>query len=126
MRAGKTVAHLQAGLARHLRADHGLHGRRPQRALGKHGRVVIDVRRPGADDAKTPKTVAQADRNNTGHLRMRLQFFHRRERHIAGRHIEVKHARQNQLHRTALGAHHHVDAGQIALERLVDLVADQQ
>ena len=38
-------------------------------------------------------------------------------RHVAGGHVKVQHAAQDQLQRAALGAHHQVNAGQVTLER---------
>ena len=75
-----------------------------------------------ADNAKTLKTVAQAERNDLRHQRMFLQFQHRLQRHVAGRHVDVEHTRQNQLHRTALGTYHQIDALQVALKGFVKLV----
>ena len=57
---------------------------------------------------------------------MALQRLDGRHRHVAGRHIKMQDARQNQLHRTAFGTNHHINARQIALKRGVDLVTDQQ
>ena len=126
VRAGQGVAHLQPRAGRHLRAHHGLHGFCPQRTLGQGHLVVADVVGRGAHDAKAAKTVAQADRNELGHLRVGFQRVDGGQRHITGGHVQVKHAGQDQLHRAALGPHHHVNAGQIAFKRGIDLVADQQ
>ena len=122
----KTTPQHQPGGLRHLRTQHHLHGLGPQRALGELRLVVLNVIRGGTDDAKRPEAVAQTQRNHLRHLRVLRQCLHLGQRHVAGRHVDVEHTRQNQLHGAALGPDHGVDTGQIAFERVVDLGADQQ
>ncbi|MNV67454.1 hypothetical protein D3C71_1602570 [compost metagenome] len=55
-----------------------------------------------------------------------MQRLYLLQRDVAGRHVDVKHARQNELQRAALGAHHQVNAREVALERLVELRSHQQ
>ena len=94
--------------------------------MGQRHLVMADVVRCGAHNAEPAKTVTQADRDEFGHLRVGLQRLDGRQRHITGGHVQVKHARQDQLHRAALGTDHHVNARQVTFKRRVDLVADQQ
>ena len=76
--------------------------------------------------AAATKTVAQAQGNQLSHLRVLSQFTHVCQRYVSRWRIQVKHAGQNQLQRTALGAHHHVDTRQVALKCPVNLALDQQ
>ena len=124
--AHKAITHAQAGVARHLGAQHRLHGRLPHCATGHHAGVVAQVIGRGANDAVALETVAHADRNQLGHLRVGLQRLHIGQRHIAGGRVDLKHARQNQLQRAAFGTHHHVNASQVARKGLLNLVVDQQ
>ena len=77
-------------------------------------------------DAKASKAVAQTQRNQFGDSRVLLQGFHLCQRDIARGRIDMKHARQNQLHGAAFGTDDDVNALQIALKSMVDLAADEQ
>jgi hypothetical protein len=48
------------------------------------------------------------------------------QRDVARGHVDVEHPRQDELQRAALGAHHQVDAAQVALKRPVELRGHQQ
>ena len=63
MAAGKRITGLQISLPRHLAAYYRLQGLGPQRAAGQLCIVKFDVVKRRTDDAKTPKAVAQTDRN---------------------------------------------------------------
>ena len=71
--------------------------------------------------AEPTKTVTQAQRNQFGDLRVLLQFFHLGQRDVAGGGVDVKHTRQNQLHRAAFRTDDHVDSCQITLKSAVNL-----
>ena len=122
MRADKGLPHRHTQFAGRDGTQHHLHGLGPELPLRQLRPVVRDVVVRTANNAKTLKTVAQAQWNHLRHQRMFLQFQHRLQRHIARRHVDVEHTRQNQLHRAALGPHHQIDALQVALKRFVELV----
>ena len=123
VRAVEGVADRQAGVVGHLRTHQGLHGFSPQSALGQGGTVVRSVGRAGAHDAKAPEGIAQADGNELGHARVFGDLLHGLQRDVARRHVDVEHARQNELHGAAFGTHHRVNPGQIALKSPVHLFA---
>ena len=126
VRAGELRAHMQPGAVRHLGADDGLHRLRPDGALRKAGLVMRRVGRACAHNAKAAKAVAQTQRYELRYLRVLLQFLHLLQRDIAGRHVDVKDAGQDQLQRAALGPDDQVNSCQVALESVVELLAHQQ
>ena len=126
MGADKLRAQTQPQFLRRCGSQHHLQRSIPNSALLQVGLVEGEVRRRSTHNAKALKVVAQANGHHAGHHRVRLQRLDGLQRHVTGRHIQVKNAGQNELHRAAFGAHHHINPRQIALERLTQLVADQE
>ena len=102
-------------------AQHGLHGSAPPLARCGAGAVVREVVVGGADDAKTRKVVAHAQRDEALDLRVLLQPAQVVQEHIARRHIHMKHPGHDELHGAALGPHHQVHARQVALQGALHL-----
>ena len=102
-------------------------GRGPGPALRERHPVVRQVVGVGADDAKAAEAVAQAQRNQLGHLRLPAQLLARRASGMlpGGTSMWNTPARINCIG-LPLAPDHQVDAGQVALERAVDLLAGQQ
>ena len=125
VRSGKNCANCQTGSARHFCSRHCLHGLRPHRALRQLGAVVVCIGNSRSNKSETLVGVSQADGNQLGNLRIFCKLLDCGKRNIAGWHVNMKHASQNQLNGAAFGTYHQVDAGKVTFEILVQLLGNK-
>ncbi len=71
------------------------------------------------DYTVAPITVTQRQRNHFFHHAMPCNFLRLFPGDVAGRHIEVINRRQDDLHRTAFGANHQINAAGVALHAVL-------
>ena len=124
--ADELAANSEAGGARGRGAEHGLHRGFPQTARGELAAVVADIVVRRAGDAEPAERVAERERDRPLDRTMLRELLRLDERDVARRRVDVKHRRQDELHRAALGARDEIDAARVAAHALLELVARQQ
>ena len=122
------VAHLQAETLGRGGSGHHIEGAFEDGALLQPQLVQREEGRVGAHDAVTLVAVAHRQRHRLRDQRVTLseEGSGRLEGYVAGGHVDVVHAGQDQLQGTALRADHHVDAGEIAVEPVGEHAVEQQ
>ena len=124
--ADEAVARLDAGGLRDLRAEHGFHRLGPGLALRQRHTVVRRVVGRGADDAKAAEASPRLSGISLATCGCLASSCTSSSRILPGGTSMWNTPGQDQLHGAALGADHQVDAGQVALEGAIDLLAGQQ
>ena len=126
MGPGEGLTQAKAQRTRHRGPQNHLHRCIPHAAPGQRCGVQLRIRQRGTDDAVALEVIAQADGDHLRDQRIGPQGIDGAQLNIAGRHIQVEHAGQNELHRAALGTHHHIDTSQVAIKSTLHLVGNQQ
>ena len=120
VRTGERCTDFESRRCRDRAAKHGLQRLSPHLARAQHAAVVFDECRFGTDDAEAAKAVAERQWYDLLNQRIGAQCGDRRQRNIARWHIDVIHAREHELQRTALGADDEIDARGIAREPILE------
>ncbi len=120
VRTGECRTDCESRRCRDGAAEHGLQRFSPYLTRAQHAAVVRDERWFGADNAEATKAVAERQRYDLLDQRIGAQCSDRRQRNIAGWNVDVIHAREHELQRTAFGADDEVDARGIAREPIFE------